>query len=258
MKRTFLLLARLSLFLGCLLFCWSNVASAALVAYYPFNGSANDLINANNGTLHGATLSTDRYNNPNKSYAFIDTNHDYIDAPNPSSLGISNAITIAAWVFIGTYRDTNFQTVQKNGTTQLHAFAMPILGNAGLYYQGELQAHKFGLELTLNGSFKSGIWSATTLSAGTWNHLAATYDSSSGTAKLYLNGRPDRTITGLAGPIQQNNNLLNIGRFGGENRDYFNGKLYDIRIYNEALSANQVQNLVTKSLPGNMILLLLD
>jgi Concanavalin A-like lectin/glucanases superfamily len=249
---------KLSIFLVSLLFWWSNVASAALVAYYPFNGNANDLINGNNGTIYGATLSTDRYNHPNSSYAFIDTDHDYINAPNPSSLGISNAITIAAWVFIGTYRDTNFQTVQKDGTSQLHAFAMPILGNDGVYYQGALQAHKFGLELTLNGVFKSGMWSTTQLSAGTWNHLAATYDSSSGTAKLYLNGRPDKTVTGLTGAIQQNDKLLNIGRFGGENRDYFNGKLYDIRIYNEALSDSQVLNLVTKFAPGNIMLMLLD
>jgi hypothetical protein len=238
--------------------CWATLASAALVAHYPFKGNANDVINANNGTVHGATPSTDRFNNPNSSYAFIDTNHDYIDAPNPASLGISNAITIAAWVFIAEYRNTNFQVVQKNASGPIHAFALPILGNDGLFYQGQFQSHKFGLELTLNGVFTSGMWSATQLSPGTWNHLAATYDSNSNTVKLYLNGRPDRTFTGVSGTIQQNDNLLNIGRYARENRDYFNGKLSDVRIYNEALSDSQVRKLVIRTAPGGLVLLLLD
>src|ERR1017187_9384521 len=39
-----------------------------LVAYYPFIGNANDASgNGNNGTVQGATLTTDRFNNPNRS-----------------------------------------------------------------------------------------------------------------------------------------------------------------------------------------------
>ncbi len=42
-----------------------------LIAYYPFNGNANDASgNANNGTVNGATLGTDRFGNANSSYEF--------------------------------------------------------------------------------------------------------------------------------------------------------------------------------------------
>jgi len=42
-----------------------------LVAYYPFNGNANDESgNGNNGTVYGATLTTDRFGNTNKAYSF--------------------------------------------------------------------------------------------------------------------------------------------------------------------------------------------
>ena len=42
-----------------------------LIAYYPFNGNANDASgNANNGTVNGATLGTDRFGNANSSYNF--------------------------------------------------------------------------------------------------------------------------------------------------------------------------------------------
>jgi Concanavalin A-like lectin/glucanases superfamily/Immunoglobulin domain len=52
----------------------SNVNSAlwrGLVAYYPFNGNANDESgNGNNATNILAALSTDRYGNPNQAYRF--------------------------------------------------------------------------------------------------------------------------------------------------------------------------------------------
>jgi hypothetical protein len=247
------------IFMSCLtVICWVGISFGALVAHYPFEGNAVDIVNNNNGEVHGATLTTDKVNHANSAYAFVDTSKNYIDALNPSSLGISSAITIAAWVYIEEFRSTNFQVVQKNATGINHAFAMPILGNDGIYYGGSLQKNKFGLELTLNGTFKSGMWSATSLLAGNWYHLAATYDHSTQTTKLYLNGQLDHTITGFSGTIQQNGNFLNIGRFGGENRDYFNGKLDDIRIYNEALSDSQIKSLYSSMAQPGILMLLLD
>jgi hypothetical protein len=50
-----------------------------LVAYYPFNGNANDESgNGHNGTINSATLTSDRFGNPNSAYSFDGVN-DYID-----------------------------------------------------------------------------------------------------------------------------------------------------------------------------------
>jgi hypothetical protein len=47
------------------------VPTNGLVGWWPFNGNANDESgNGNNGTVNGATLTTDRYGNGNKSYLF--------------------------------------------------------------------------------------------------------------------------------------------------------------------------------------------
>jgi len=46
-----------------------------LVAYYPFNGNANDESgNGNNGTVNGATLTSDRFGNANSAYSFDGVN----------------------------------------------------------------------------------------------------------------------------------------------------------------------------------------
>ena len=47
------------------------IPTNGLVAYYPFNGNANDYsLNANNGTVIDATLTADRFGNTNSAYQF--------------------------------------------------------------------------------------------------------------------------------------------------------------------------------------------
>ena len=53
--------------------------SQGLIGWWPFCGNANDEAgNGNNGTVNGATLTTDRFGNPNGAYEF-DGVDDYID-----------------------------------------------------------------------------------------------------------------------------------------------------------------------------------
>ena len=49
----------------------SYVPTDGLVAYYPFNGNANDESgNGNNGTIDGASLTVDRFSNTNSAFKF--------------------------------------------------------------------------------------------------------------------------------------------------------------------------------------------
>jgi hypothetical protein len=57
-----------------------------LLAYYPFNGNANDESgNGNNGTTYGPTLTDDRFGNPNSAYLFNGINA-FIDLGNNFNL----------------------------------------------------------------------------------------------------------------------------------------------------------------------------
>src|SRR5580693_6339652 len=68
-----------------------------LVAYYPFNGNANDASgNGNNGTVNGATLTPDRFGNTNSAYNFNGTNN-YIGFANVPTSQVDNW-TMTAWV----------------------------------------------------------------------------------------------------------------------------------------------------------------
>ena len=59
--------------------CDNSFPLNGLVAWYPFNGDAIDASgNGNNGIVHGATLTTDRFGNTNAAYYFNGTT-DYIE-----------------------------------------------------------------------------------------------------------------------------------------------------------------------------------
>ena len=72
------------------------VPTNGLVGWWPFNGNANDESgNGNNGTVNGATLTTDRFGVANKAYSFDGVNdyiHGIVNNANLSDL------TFSAWV----------------------------------------------------------------------------------------------------------------------------------------------------------------
>ena len=76
----------------------SYVPTEGLVAYYPFNGNANDESgNENNGVVDGATLTTDRFENNENAYNF-DGLETFITLPNDFFNGTENGIyTINFW-----------------------------------------------------------------------------------------------------------------------------------------------------------------
>ena len=70
-----------------------------LVAYYPFNGNANDESgNGNDGSVNGATLTEDRFDNENSAYSFDGVN-DYIVVNDSDDLDNTNKLTISTWIF---------------------------------------------------------------------------------------------------------------------------------------------------------------
>src|SRR6185312_8036339 len=104
MKNSFLL----CLLLTTCLQSFSQVnLNSGLMAYYPFTGNANDASgNANNPIFNNATLTQDRFGNPNSAYSFNGTDN-YIRIRNSTTLNSSNQISICAWVKVaGFYQGT--------------------------------------------------------------------------------------------------------------------------------------------------------
>lgn len=69
-----------------------------LRAYYPFSGNANDISgNNNNPVFNNATLTADRFGNPNSAYHFNGTN-TYMRVTDNPTLNMGNKMSLAIWV----------------------------------------------------------------------------------------------------------------------------------------------------------------
>ena len=77
-----------------------TIPISGLVAHYPFNGNANDESgNGNDGTVVGATLTTDRFGSPNSAYSF-DGVDDYISKTYSAASGLfptDDPFAVSAW-----------------------------------------------------------------------------------------------------------------------------------------------------------------
>jgi hypothetical protein len=86
----------------------SYVPTNGLVGWWPFNGNANDESgNGNNGTVNGATLTTDRNGNSNTAYSFSDQAIENIDINQSISLNGIQSITISLWCNLLSHTDYN-------------------------------------------------------------------------------------------------------------------------------------------------------
>jgi len=76
----------------------SNISTGIPVAYYPFNGNANDESgNNHHGTVKGAVLTDDKMGTSNSAYSF-NGSFDLIQVPNHNDLNFQNAITVSLWM----------------------------------------------------------------------------------------------------------------------------------------------------------------
>ena len=76
----------------------SYVPTNGLVGWWPFNGNANDESgNGNNGTVNGASLTSDRFGNGGKALSF-DGLSNYVEVPHSSTFNSTNKITISLWI----------------------------------------------------------------------------------------------------------------------------------------------------------------
>ena len=79
---------------------FAQIPTTGMVGYWPFTGNASDLSgNNNNGTVNGATLSTDRFGNPNSAYSFNGTSNNInLNMPLP------NVFSVSMWVYVNSFK----------------------------------------------------------------------------------------------------------------------------------------------------------
>jgi hypothetical protein len=220
MKKTLLTLIAFLLSLTAFSQIPNYVPQNGLVGWWPFNGNANDESgNGNNGTVNGATLTTDRFGNANQAYGF-DGVDDYISSIRPGYLSYS----ISVWYKIpGPMAPMIYPIVDG-----FDSYFEIYFTNQGLFYASFTGINQY-----------SNVNCNLPLTQDQWEHLILVYENN--TIFIYSNSvlvytSSVQPLTGITG-----NHFFGASLSGTD--QYLNGSLDDIGIWNRALTACEIQNL---------------
>ncbi|HAA87668.1 MAG TPA: hypothetical protein DCE22_05385, partial [Verrucomicrobiales bacterium] len=189
---------------------------------YPFNGNADDESgNGNNGTVEGATLTTDRNGNAGSAFNFNGSSIIRISDSDSLDLEEAEPATFSVWVNVAVQNGGHIFGKRRGDTTN---YMLDLVNSGRPMFRGH--THK-------------GIEGDEPLPINQWIHLACTWDGT--TCRLFIDGELSKegSDTPIRGP--DDHDFVIGGTGAGHTK--FKGKIDELRIYNRALSESEVAEL---------------
>ena len=203
-----------------------------LVGYWSFNeGTSTVALDYSGNKNKGTLVNGPAWVNGKRGKALnFDGVNDFVDA-NPSNgnnLDISGPLTVTAWVktnSLGT-----FQTIISKHTGGSNANYLIWIEN-----QNRFQTY------ASPGGISTNVMGTTVAKKNTWYHVAELWDGAF--LRLFVNGVQEGTPASGSGNVGVTIKDVAIGSesYGGSN--FFNGLIDEVRVYNRALSADEIQKL---------------
>lgn len=219
----------------------SNITEG-LVAAFNFEEGAGSVVvdasgNANHGIVSGAVRTASGKFGNALTFDGVDDGVSIADA---QTLSLANGMTLEAWVYPTVAMSGWKSVVTKEnpaGSTPYDLFANSDVDRpAAAVYTTD----------------RSPIYGTLPLGTNQWVHLAATYDGV--TMRLYVNGQAV-SAQPETGDIQVTGGALRIGGVTGQ---FFKGIIDEVRVYDRALSASEIQTdqstAIATSSPANPLL----
>jgi hypothetical protein len=229
----------------------SYVPTNGLVGYWPFSGNANDESGVgNNGTVNGATLTTDRNGNVNSAYNFDGINNNInLGNSNTYSLTNSNVLTFSVW--INSERARVSPTAPYLKDCIFSKYQDLNVANSNYYFSVEgIDSAQPITTLTANGT--NSISYSTELNS--WINYVVIFQSGTNNVKIYKNGILTVTGTLNMNSFQSTSNLY-LGFLPTSTTNItqsnFKGKIDDLIIWNRALTQEEISNLYNAQLSFN-------
>ena len=205
---------------------------SGMVSWWPGDGSSNDIMGTNNGTLvNGATFAAGM---AGQSFSF-DGGDDYLQVGARPELVMTNTLTVDAWIY-------------PTGTG-----SMPY-GGIIVNKEGEYEIGRYpdgSIQWAFANAVPGWIWINTGYIApqDQWTHIALVYDA--GVIRTYANGALVHTYAG-SGSIGDVQPIENDFRIGGrqDGIQYFSGLIDEVEIFNRALSAAEIQSIYSAGSDG--------
>jgi hypothetical protein len=227
---------------------YDNNPTADLVAWFRFNGNANDFSgNNHNGTIvstppsNSVTSINDRNNTTNSAYEFQGSGRVEFTIPNNSNFSNLNEVTIMAWARVSSFPAGMDHVIMSSDRGNPLVFDLYIDQNRGL----------LGQIMDGSGNPVGSAASANLVyTQSSWAHIALTYQNGI-QSQIFLNGNAVGTTPFFSpGTCNLGGKSYTIGASGNMVSpfilsDRMNGAIDDVRIYKRALSAVQIQDIMS-------------
>lgn len=173
-------------------------------------------------------------------YLHFDGVDDFVSLPNASQyLNNSNRITMAGWFYTDALTYGQGMLSLRGGGT----------GSGEMYF---LQLNNGVLECrlkTTTNTLYEVVAPAGSIQAGVWQHIAWVFDQNA--VRLYING----TLIGSAvaqGTFVATDRPFTIGKSYFSDLNFnFKGRIDEVSLWNKALTATEIQNMMNNELTGN-------
>jgi len=210
------------------------VPTNGLVGWWPFNGNANDESgNGNNGTVNGATLTSDRSGNVNSAYSF---NGNSINIPITLQIYNLPIRTITCW-----FNASNGQYGGRIFESTLADWGVAMVNGSIDFW------HCDGMNAYNAVGINAGV-------LNNWHKIIYTTNTITQTVKIYLDAinvySGNSSLNGVPCPNNWQNKMIRFGL--GLANEPFNGRIDDIAIYNRELTQQEITALYTSTPPCSL------
>jgi len=180
---------------------------------------------------------------PSGSALDFDGINDYVKVNNSASLDMGDTFTVALWVnYEGGSTPRNYERMltRKAAWNSFNGWEISLETN-------------YDTDITVRGSSGAGYPPngaddvVSSWAAGGWHHIVVVYEGA--TATVYSDGVQRDTVTIAA--VRNNNLPLYIGRYGEFNIHHWNGLIDEVRIYDRALSVEEIRASMHIKLTGD-------
>uniref|UniRef100_UPI00404A14A4 leucine-rich repeat protein n=3 Tax=Flavobacterium sp. TaxID=239 RepID=UPI00404A14A4 len=168
--------------------------------------------------------------NPPATHLNFDGTSDYVTLPNESNFDFTNQMTVEFWM------NSNTAPQQWDGlvTKGDDSWRVALTESGTVAFAG-------------TGAF-SDFYSTTSVTDGIWHHVAVTYNGSN--AIIYIDGVQESSLS-ATGNISNSNFAVAIGENLQPTGRFYTGNMDEVRIWNTAKTASQINNAKNCELQGD-------
>lgn len=211
-----------------------------LIGYWPLNETSGSTAydysrRGNNGSIEGAEIGVPGILGTT-SYDF--NGNSYVDIPNSRELNPSNQVSVSAWVYINNNTDNNYIFDKRTPSSWDDAYIMWIQDASDDNY----------VSFTVGGV--GSVQSNTAIKDPRWYHIAAAYDGEE--MRIHIDNKIEDRIS-ASGSITSNTRSLRLATRSDLSDEKMNGKMAEFRLYNHALTPQEIQYLYSVGKRGRQV-----